>query len=487
MLIANRETLSIIKMNILQKSILFFVLIISYFYFFISSSGINCSNDGSHMALALSLKNEQSVVIEKYASIFDLEPDYAVKDSKIYSDRLPGNAFLINIILEYSDLFKWHLIKSFNDSTNYQIVSAILLPNLCGTLGMLILFLTFFRVFKLSFTISIILMLIGGFCTLNAQESIHLFSHAPSLLIITFAVYYCFIKRDHLKKRDLYLLVTLIGFSSCLELQNILFLAPIMIYFLSFGPNSNSFKIVVNKWSMVISLLIILFFTTCLITYNYCAFGEIILKSNKYNPFFPEEKSFFTSLSGNPLIGLDNLFTSFRNLGSNWHWYRAVRNDTPGLFSSSPIYIFSCLGFIPLFKNNKKDALLLISIIMISVLIAAFHKTTLVRHISSIYLLLFIPIACFIKQAIGMKRERFWVSIFFIVFISVSIYSFLKIMYLTNHYWGRYFTFFEFPYLKYTYSFFILNFPFLLLIIRPILIDTKMITKAKNALKRIFA
>ena len=123
-------------MNTIQKGVLSFILFISYFYFFISSSGLNCSNDGSHLALALAFKNEKSAVVQKYASSFNLVPDYALKDSVMYSDRLPGNAFLMNFVLEYSDLFKSFFIDNFDSVINYQITSATLLPNLSSTLAM---------------------------------------------------------------------------------------------------------------------------------------------------------------------------------------------------------------------------------------------------------------------------------------------------------------------------------------------------------------
>lgn len=458
-----------------QKNILFFSLFISTFYFFISSSGINCSNDGSHTALALSLKNEQSTSVMAYTDRISLSPDYAIKDSVIYSDRLPGNAFLIYTVLVYADVFESLLIDNFEDKIDYQISSAMLLPCICGALAMLVIFMVFFRVFKLSFTTSILLMLVGGLCTLNAMESIHLFSHAPSILLITFALFYCLDKKENLQRRNLYLLVAVISFASLIELQNILFFGPITLYFLSFGPSSNSYKTVLNKKNIILSLLIMIFFILCLIAYNYCAFQEIMVKSNKYNPFFPEEKSFFTSLSGNPIIGLDELFTSFINFKSNFNWSKGIKNATPGLLASNPIYILSIIGLISLFKNKRKDALLLISFIMISVLIAAFHKTTLVRHVASIYLILFIPIAYYIKPFNNDRSTKTNLSLF--IFIGLSVYSFFKTMYLTNNYHGRDFSLFEFPNIDNSLLFFVMLSPILLLWIIYILTDFKFKSK----------
>jgi len=74
-------------------------------------------------------------------------------------------------------------------------------------------------------------------------------------------------------------------------------------------------------------------------------FEEFTLKSNKFNPFFPEEKSFMTALSGNILQGLDNLYTSFANIEAYVDPLKARWNDIPGIFVSSPVMILSVIGF----------------------------------------------------------------------------------------------------------------------------------------------
>ena len=127
--------------------------------------------------------------------------------------------------------------------------------------------------------------------------------------------------------------------------------------------------------------------------------------------------------------------------------------------------------------------MLLISIIMISLLIAAFHKTTLVRHVSSIYLILFLPIAYYIKSVKYERSKR--INLSQILFIGLSVYSFFKTMYLTNNYYGRKFSFFEFPNIDNTLLFFAMLSPILLLWIIFSLTDFKLITICKNTLKRI--
>src|SRR4051812_37449887 len=76
-----------------NKIVLVTLLLISFLYY-ISSCYINTSNDGSHYALVSSMVNNNSVIINDYVKYTGFT-DYAVKNGLYYSDRLPGNAFLM--------------------------------------------------------------------------------------------------------------------------------------------------------------------------------------------------------------------------------------------------------------------------------------------------------------------------------------------------------------------------------------------------------
>ena len=195
---------------------------------------------------------------------------------------------------------------------------------------------------------------------------------------------------------------------------------------------------VLSKNLKTIGISVALFLGTIfiLIAYNYIAFGEITLKSNKYNPAFPEEKSFLTSLSGDFIPGLDFLFTNFLNNEVWFNWELGGQNNIPGLFITSPILILSFFGFILFFKKFKKEAILFFLIFLINVLIAALHKTVLTRHIFTITPFLFLPILFIFKYFSEIKFKLIYYS-FFALFIFLAGYSCYRVFYVTHTYWGR--------------------------------------------------
>ena len=445
-----------------------------YFYFFISSGGINTSNDGGHFALALAMYEDHDVEVGRFKDSFIRKPDYAVKDSIIYSDRLPGAAFLSLPFIAYADMMESvGLIDSIESGPGIPsdelkdytlLIGASLMIQLCGVLGLLLLYLICRNVFEFPEVLSLVTVFICGAATLIHHESTHLFSHVPSMFLVTFAVYIAISKRWSISTRLLSAAV-LIGASSVVELQNIIFFLPLGVYVLS-----SQFKKPIQIRSlpftpMIGSLLILGSFLGVLLSYNHLAFGEWILKSNAFNPFFPEERHFLSALSGDPMDGLDKLFTSFSNIGGWMNWEQAVKNSTPGLLVANPVFLLSLIGFVPFFKKYRKEAILFCTLILISVLIAAFHVTTLTRHIFTIHILLFLPIVFVLDRIRGLSKSKliFYSSIvLLIVIVSVK-----RELFINANYWGRDHLG-QFPFLAYWREFFILNLP--LLIIGPAMI-----------------
>lgn len=401
-------------------------------YYFISSCYINTSNDGSHYALVSAIINKHTVVINDYIN-YTGKVDYALKDGKFYSDRLPGNAFLMMPFFAFGNLLELLHLNSLSNHIPIQEVTVILLPNICGVLGVLFVFL-FCMYFKCSYKISAFLALIYGICTLNVQESTHVFSHAPSMCFVLMAFYFLIIAPT-IYHKHFYIFVFLLSYSSIVELQNCLFFLPAILYIVQSKKIDFS---LVSKNIKALGFSAVLFLGTILIliAYNYIAFGEITLKSNKYNPEFPEEQSFLTSLSGDFLPGLDFLFTNFLNNEVWLNWELGGQNNIPGLFITSPILILSVFGFILFFKKFTKEAILFFFIFLINVLIAAFHKTVLTRHIFTITPFLFIPILFFLKFIKELKIKLISYS-FYALFIFFAVYSCCRVFYVTHTYWGR--------------------------------------------------
>ena len=141
-----------------QQYILFSTLVLISIYYFISSCYINTSNDGSHYALVSALVNNHSVCINDYIN-YTGKVDYAVKDGIFYSDRLPGNAFLMIPFFAFGNLLEVLHLNTLSQHIPIQEVTVILLPNLCGVLGALFIYLLS-QEFKTSFKISLLAAII---------------------------------------------------------------------------------------------------------------------------------------------------------------------------------------------------------------------------------------------------------------------------------------------------------------------------------------
>ena len=389
-----------------QFSLLLLSLWGIYFLYFISSAGITCSNDGGHFGLTRAVVYDQELRVEKYVGNYVIYPDYAVKDSAIYSDRLPGNAMLMAPFMMYSRSLKWLNIDRLVQRFELDIIAVNLLPNLCGIMGLLLLLVWYVRDFGFEFRIAFLAVLVCGLCSLHWHESTLFFSHAPSMLLVTLAmVLTSRIHKIDAWEKQLYLICGLIGFSILIELQNVLFVIPIFWYVFS----REKYARLKDKQTLIKVLLISgaigSFFVLLLLGYNFAIYEEITLKSNKYNIFFPEEQSFLHSLSGDPLYGLDRLLVSFSNTRVWFDWMKGIRNDVPGLFVSAPVMMLSAIGYWHFYKKYKAEAVLFLTAILISLLIAAFHKTTLVRHIFTINMLAFFPFIFVLDDVIKKVRK----------------------------------------------------------------------------------
>lgn len=421
-----------IKYSYQQKSILFATLFFISILYFISSCYINTSNDGSHFALVSALVNKHTVVINDFIE-YTGKVDYAVKDGVYYSDRLPGNAFLMIPFFAFGNFLELVHLNTFSSHVPIQEVTVILLPNLCGVLGVVFMFFICTH-FNASFKKSLFVSLIYGLCTLNMQESTHVFSHAPSMCLVLAAFYYLLITPDIYDKR-FFIFILLLSYSVIVELQNLLLFLPALVYI--FQKRKIDFKLRSKNLKVIIlSSLIIVGTLSVLMIYNYIAFGELTLKSNKFNPEFPEEKQFLTSLSGDFFNGMDLLFTNLKTPELWFDYKSGVKNDIPGLFITSPILLIALCGFIPFYKKFTKEVILFSLIIIINVLIAAFHKTVLVRHIFTITPFLTLPIL-FAIDFVQSNKNRIFTSVFTFIFLCLSVFSLFRVFYVTHTYWGR--------------------------------------------------
>lgn len=378
------------------------------------------------------LVNKHTVVINEYVK-YTGKIDYAVKNGQFYSDRLPGNAFLMIPFFAFGNLLELVHLNTLSNHIPMQEVTVILLPNICGVLGVLFVFL-FCTHFNASQRKSLFFAIIYGVCTLNVQESTHVFSHAPSMCFVLMAFYFLVIS-PNVYHKHFYVFVFLLAYATIVELQNCLLFLPACLYVIQ--TKKVHFELIKRNLKVFGSSALIVGSTlSVLLLYNYIAFGELTLKSNKFNPEFPEEQSFLTSLSGNFWQGLDFLFTNFLNKEFWFHLELGVQNNIPGLFVTSPILILSFLGMIVFFKKYPKEALMFLSIILINVLIGAFHKTVLTRHIFTITPFLFLPIIFLVDYFRELKFKIIYYA-FGLLFTLFAVFSCYRVFYVTHTYWGR--------------------------------------------------
>ncbi len=446
-----------------------YLLVVSFFLisfiYFISSSHIVSSNDGSHYALTASLVEEGSVCINNFVQYTDIV-DCARKDGQFYSDRSPGTALLAVPFYVIADFLQSMPINYFSENRKLHEVFIVFQANISALLGLF----AFFNILLLltrRFTLSYISTMVFAFGSLTWLEGTHLFSHASSMATMMWAVFLGLkVKEVSVNTRKtIFLIVLLLSYSSIIEIQNILFFPAFMLYFVITGKMTLSI-IKEDKSVLLFSLVIFALIYSILIGFNYTAFHEITIKSNKYNVLFKEEKTFLSALSGNFLIGLDNLFFSLFKPGS-WLNFAAVKNKTPGIFIATPVFLLAIPGVLTFYRRYKHESIFFISLIIPNVLIAAFHVTTLTRHIYTITPLIFIPFVIFLEKIFrnwnneGLPR---WRRLLYLrIMVLATTLSMVRVFIIIHGQWNRN-IFNVFPFLSEIPSFFLMSVLIFLLI-----------------------
>ena len=122
-----------------KNKIICIVLFLISLIYYLSSCYINTSNDGSHYALVSALVDKHSVIINEYVNYTGFV-DYAEKNGNYYSDRLPGNAFLMVPFYALGNLIEVVGLSNISIHKPLQEVTVILLPNICCILAILFLY-----------------------------------------------------------------------------------------------------------------------------------------------------------------------------------------------------------------------------------------------------------------------------------------------------------------------------------------------------------
>ena len=422
---------------------LLLVLIAVNFVYFISSAYITCSNDGSHFALVSALAEKGSVRIRDYIEYTQFY-DFNYKEGEYYSDRPPGTAFLAVPFYCFGNLAsRAGLAGRPGGRANIGEVFVIFLPNIAGTLSAYLMY-RLCRHFSFDYATSLFATLVFAFCTPAWIEATRLFSHSISMAAVLAAVFFTLttVRFDHGSRRRIIGISFLLAVASIVEIQNVLFVLILVLYILA--TRRLTWRMIAGKrlraW-LLVALAVFAAVYSSLLIYNYAAFGEITIKSNKYNPVFPVERSFGVSLSGDPLSGLDSLFTNLLQPELIYNWPAGARNDAVGLFVLSPVLLLSLPGFFVFFKYHRSEALLFLVLVLSAVAVAAFHTHVHSRHVITIIPFLFIPAVYVFDRSFrllfdgrrgAIARYSLLVCIFALVLVSLA-----RVFYAMNTYWGR--------------------------------------------------
>jgi hypothetical protein len=413
--------------------------------YFLSSAYITCTNDGSTFALTSALVEEQSVEISRFFD-YTKRIDYATKGGRLFSDRVPGTAFLAVPFYAFGKAVETSGFgPSLSSYPNIKEVFVIFLPNLAGTVGF-VLFLLALRHVGFGFDVALLTAVAFALGSTAWLESTHLFTHVHSMAA-TLAAVLVALKLDDVKRQPWRTASVgfLLGWSAIIELQNVLFLLPFGWYFLQSRKVRLKELDTPDGWR-VAGLFAMAFAVpyTLFLLYNQAAFGELLVKNSAYNPRFPEERSLMTALAGDPLAGLRYLFfLGTTNRDAWWNLKAGSLNQMPGCVVISPVLVLAPWGFYRLLREQPATGCLFVAMILIDVAVAAFHRTVHSRHIFTVLPLLFMPTAYAIERAMrrpGTPRVPAWGRYGFPALVGILLaIGFVRGFYATISYFGHHY------------------------------------------------
>jgi hypothetical protein len=260
-----------------------------------------------------------------------------------------------------------------------------------------------------------------AFATLTWLEATHLFSHVLVMATVLGATWLA-VRTPRLGPGSIVGILALLGLAAILEIHAGLFLPILAAYVL----RTRRVVLPRDMRAVLLGTAAFLAIYAVLIVYNHAVLGEITAKSNKGNPAFPFERSYLDALSGNPLVGLDRVLTSFGHVRVWWDWSRGRQNDTPGLLVVMPVLLLSIPGFVVFWRRQRPEAGLFLLLLAAYLVVGAFKTVTLTRYVTPVLPFLFVPLA--------FVTGRRWVAG---LLAPLALVSLARVLYHMNAYHGR--------------------------------------------------
>ena len=337
--------------------------------YFATTSGITCSNDGSHYALTCALVEKKSFEISGFSRYAEGN-DIARRGDQTFSDRPPGTALITSLFYAAGRLLPPPLIpvESRHDADNPQMLYAVLTSVWAGTGTVLLLYLLL-REIELPVSAALTASLMFALGTTHWKYSSVLFSHALSSFTILLSVYLTI--RVTRRSRPHWTLPLAIGFalgySVLVEYSNGIVVVVVALYLLLTHRSLDLERPYLYAILFLIGGLVPASFLAC---YNTVNFGSPLTLSYTYAVKYRWAGEFSTTFNFPLGQGLRALL--FWGEGGGWCDPTCYNQ---GLFLLSPVLLLSLPGLVPFFRTSRREFVLTMGLFLITLGLFSKHKT----------------------------------------------------------------------------------------------------------------
>lgn len=344
-----------------------FVLLSSAY--FATASGITCSNDGSHYALARALAEEHRFTIESYDEYAEGN-DVAICEGNLFSDRPPGTALIASVFYGIGGWLPSPLgdLASRHDAGNPQLLYVLLVPAWSGAGAIVLLYLTL-RDLDISVFSALTTAVALALGTTHWKYSSVLFSHAPSAFLVMLSVYLVLRapRPSGAPGRLTGALGFIVGYAVLVEYSNALLVAAVGVYLLLAARTSRPTKWLPSVATFLAGGLVPAAF---LALYNTLNFGSPFALSYDYAVNYPWAGKLSETFSFPLLQGLRAMLI----WGDSAGWCNPTCYNQ-GLFLLSPVLLLAVLGIPTYVRQARRESILTLGIFLAYLMLFSMHRT----------------------------------------------------------------------------------------------------------------
>ncbi len=375
--------------------------------YFATTTGITCSNDGSHYALTRALAEEGRFTIGTYDDYAEGN-DVARRDGVLYSDRPPGTALVAAAFYKLGGLLPQPLdpLPSRHDAENPRLLYVMLVPVLAGAAGLILTYLTL-RLLGISTFSALTTAVVLGLGTVHWKYSSVLFSHAVSGFLVVLIIYLTArLTREAARTRHLSaVLGFLTGCAVLVEYSNALLIPAIALYVWTAMQQGTARAKAIQIGLFGLGGLVPAAF---LGFYNTVNFGSPFSLSYDYAINYPWAGNLVETFSFPIHRGLIAIL--YWGVGGGWC------NPTcynQGVLLLSPVLLLSLFGIGAFFRRAPRFASLTLGLFLVYVAIFAMHRTfhgftADSRYLTPFLALWTLPLGFFVERIDRTSGRRPW-------------------------------------------------------------------------------